>query len=204
MIKLYDIIGNKEYFTELKHFVKNIIMNDDHKNKKNYEFLLEINDLSDYYHRFTMLKDDDEIISIQGIRHSANKMPYPYNICRIADRHYVNKKYRISHSGVRTFYYSDFCLKNDIDFLIKNIEYIDTVYMSIEGTRAYKHFERRQLKIFEEKGYKFLTDNFYYQTCINKNSKSCWQTCVYYNIRGNLSHLNLPKIEYNEWIKKND
>jgi hypothetical protein len=201
---LYDVLDSKDYTNELKKFVKFNIMNDDHKNKKNYNFFLETSDLSCYYHRFTMLVNDSDIVSIQGIRHSNKNLKYPENICRIADRHYVNKKYRISHAGIRTSYYTNYCLKNDINFLINNISNVDTVFISIEGTRGNKFFKRRQLKQIEKINEHFTTDEYFYQTCSNLNSRLCWQNCLYKNIRGNEDSLNLPKITSSQWNLIND
>jgi len=199
MAQLYDVIGNKDYLKDLKYFVKNIIMNDDHQNRKNYNFFLDSTDLSDYYYRFTILVENNDIISIQGIRHTNKPMKYPQHVCKIADRHYVNKKYRISHLGTRTPYYANYCLKNDIDYLLKTTSCVDTVFLSMEGIRGKKHFERRQIQVLENVGYKFVTDNFFYQTCSNINVKSCWQSCLYNNIRGKENQLDLPKICYEEW-----
>lgn len=200
MIKLIDVINNKENKDILDKFIKKILIQDDHRNIRNYKFLLETEDLKTYYHRFTMIMSDEEVVSIQGIRHSPNNYSYPTNICRICDRHYVNMKYRANYD--REPYYTKYCLKSDIEYLKENHLEVDTVFVSMEGTRGHKFFKRKTLDLYKDQGFNFCIDNKFYQTCNSIKSKTCWQACVYYNIRGGNHKLDLPSINYEEWIGK--
>lgn len=195
MIELVDVLTDKNAYSQLISYVQQVVLNDKHYNSSNYNFLLN-EDLKDFYYRFTILKENNNIISIQGIRHSFKYYKYPATVARIADRHYVDKNYRISHIGKRKSYYSDYVLDSDIDFIKKNTQ-VENIFFSIQGTRGLKHFFRNQLTIEKFKNHQFQTDEWFYQTCGDKNNKLCWQNCFYLNLT--TSKFNLPKISKDEW-----
>lgn len=200
-MKLIDVIGSDENKNILDEFVKDILITDDHKNRSNYKFIIETKNLKQYYHRFTMLiNEKNDIVSIQGIRHSPRGSSYPKNISRIADRHYVNIKYRGNHNREPVF--SKYCLKSDIEYLKNNHPEVDTVFISMEGTRGYKFFKKNTLPLCKEQGFEFVIDSNFYQTCNSLESKSCWQTCAYYNVKEKEPKLSLPFINYKEWTGK--
>lgn len=202
MYKLLDIIHDNKNQDKFINYINYICETDEHVNIKNYKMLSNIKYLTDYYFRFTMLTNDDDIIAIQGIRHSSHNMVYPSNIVRICDRHYVDTKYRSNNFGKREPYYAKYCLKSDIEYLKDNNPEVDTVFVSMEGTKGHKFFERRQLELYRNEGYEFKLDDRFYQTCTNTISKQCWQTSIYCNIKDEQAVLNLPYINYEQWSNK--
>lgn len=198
-MELLDIDHSNRHI--LDDYLKQILVTDNHRNIKSYKKLLNIEDLSKTHYRFSMLFDKDDVVSIQGIRHTKNSgISFPKNIARISDRYYLSKSYRAN--CYREPFYSNYVLKNDIEYLVNNCPEIDTAFVSMEGTRGFKHFKRRQLKAFADQGFIFSIDSRFYQTC-DADTQTCWQACIYYNIRGNEAKLNLPSVNRDEWMRKN-
>jgi hypothetical protein len=198
MLRLVDVINNNKYHNQLKDYVAYTIMNEPHMNQANYKFLLD-SDLSSFYHRFTMLLQNDKIVSIQGVRHSSRKFDYPKNVARIADRHYVDPAFRAKHLGVRTSFYRLYILHDDIEYLRTNHPIVNTVFFSIQGSRGPANISNRLKKLYPN----FNTDHKFYQTCSNK-TKRCWQSCMYSNIYNEPNTLELPSIEYEDWMTLED
>ena len=203
--KTVDVIQQTDYRELLNEFVRSTVITENHHNADNYRFILNEPDLTKYYHRFSMLLDsEDTVISIQGIRHSANNMPYPKNVVRIADRCYSAPKFRSSTLGPRYPYYLNHCLHPDINYLTTHHPQVDTAFISIQGQKGKDFFKKQYLIRLNDMGYNFHTDDNFYKTCINEKSKLCWQTCIYTNLKGGVPTLPLEFIQYNEWMTKDD
>lgn len=162
-----------------------------HRLWQNYQNI----DLSDYEHMILLLENDVPI----GFAGIYNDGRWPLNISRMFSRTYLkSNKRKYPHGPIMAAYSIKFILDNfdrwgkDAMFTSRGVQYNDPIISWESANKLGKFFSKRT-------GYDLITDPVLYQCC-PKETRSCYQYCIWYDPQQIRKKLDIPNITKMQWL----
>jgi hypothetical protein len=197
LVSIFDYPG---LIVNFKSYIVNTVKKTNDRNQENYSFFLDRDfHFQNNYLDFTLLLDSNgQIVSFQGIRFDR----YPTGVVRVADRHFLDPHRRLKSMGERSPFYLRYVLDHDVE-RCKSLGQ-SLLFISVQGSYG-PAVLKTMIRYANGKGYKFKTDDMYYNTGSDKSSRNqnSWQSCMWLHLDNQWDSLPLPRIKYDQWRELN-